>query len=149
MSAEDYRRYTAINMRPNDYYFGKNLRLKWEMIIRERKSKQQKPGEVKPLDKDEVDLFLNALSESGIDMEKVRIIAFIVNGRDPADNREFTQALQKKIAAGSYLKALKHMIILDTATILRTEHFYVLDDHPNRLGHEALARALEDRLERP
>jgi hypothetical protein len=36
------------------------------------------------------------------------------------------------------------MIILDTATILRAEHFYVLDDHPNRSGHEALATALFD-----
>ena len=148
MSAEDYRHYTAINTRPNDYYFGKNLRLKWEKILAERKRKKQEPKESKPLDKDEVDLFLNAVSHSGIDLGKVRVITFIVNGRDPADNREFTQALQKKIVAGSYPPAIKNMTILDTATILRADHFYVLDDHPNRSGHEALATALGKALGR-
>ncbi len=145
MSAEDYRHYTAMNTQPNDYYFGKNLRLKWEKIIAERKSKkQEQKKESKPLDKDDVDLFLNAVSHSGIDLSKIRIIAFIVNGRDPADNRDFTQALKGKISSGDYPPSIRNMIILDTATILRAEHFYVLDDHPNRSGHEALAAVLFD-----
>ena len=145
MSAEDYRHYTAINTQPNDYYFGKNLRLKWEKIIAERKNKKQEHGkESKPLDKDDVDLFLNAVSHSSIDVSRVRIIAFIVNGRDPADNRDFTQALKRKISSGNYPPSIKNMIILDTAAILRADHFYVLDDHPNRTGHEALATALLD-----
>jgi lysophospholipase L1-like esterase len=143
MSAEDYRHYTAINTLPNDYYFGKNLRLKLEKIIAERKSKKQEQRkESKPLDKDDVDLFLNAVSHSGINVGNVRIITFIVNGRDPADNREFTQALKRKISLGNYPPSIKNMTILDTATILQVDRFYVLDDHPNRSGHEALATAL-------
>lgn len=40
------------------------------------------------------------------------------------------------------------MIVLDTSTILKQNHFYVLDDHPNRLGHEVMtdeiAKAIEN-----
>lgn len=31
------------------------------------------------------------------------------------------------------------MIVLDTSTILKQNHFYVLDDHLNRSGHEVIA----------
>jgi len=31
------------------------------------------------------------------------------------------------------------MIVLETSTILKQNHFYVLDDHLNRSGHEVIA----------
>lgn len=31
------------------------------------------------------------------------------------------------------------MIVLETSTILKQKHFYVLDDHLNRSGHEVIA----------
>jgi len=37
---------------------------------------------------------------------------------------------------------IKNMIVLETLTILKQNHFYVLDDHLNSAGHEVMADAI-------
>jgi hypothetical protein len=41
-----------------------------------------------------------------------------------------------------------NMIVLDTSEILEEKHFYVLDDHLNRSGHQVMAGAVAEAIER-
>lgn len=141
MTAEQYQAYQELYRESQHYYFGKYLRMKigkrWDELEQKRQQAQ-----TPPLDRDEVDLFLNAVQHSGLDLEKTTIIAFVMNGRNPDDNRDFPAALKRKLATGHYPSYLQNMIVLDFSDALRKEHFYTLDDHLNAAGHEVIAAGL-------
>ena len=91
------------------------------------------------MDKDEIGFFFNAFTHRPVDLNGVQIITFIVNGRNPADNIDFTKKLKERISTRNLPPFIKNMIVLDTSTILKQNHFYVLDDHLNRSGHEMIS----------
>lgn len=140
MSEAEYRRYTDMDNRPKTYFFGKYLMM--EIGKRIDEFKRHRKAENKPIDKDDVDLFINAIIHSRLDLKKVQIIAFAMNGRNPDDNRAFPGTLKKRIATGDYPHYIKNMIVLDFSNILSDDHFYVLDDHLNRSGHQVIADVL-------
>ena len=70
-----------------------------------------------------------------------------MNGRNPDDNKEFPAGLKKKLAAGNYPPYLRNMIVLDFSDQLKKQHFYVLDDHLNALGHKIIADTLAKTIE--
>lgn len=147
MSSQQYNEYQKLYKDSLQYFFGKYLWIKikkrWDEIEQHRR---QTGGSA---DRDEIDLFLNAIANSGLNLKNVTIMAFIMNGRNPDDNRDFPAGLKKKLAAGNYPPYLKNMIILDFSDKLRPEHFYVLDDHLKAGGHiiiaDTLAKAIEAR----
>ena len=104
--------------------------------------KRERTTENKPFDKDDVDLFIHAIIHSLLDLKNVQIIAFAMNGRNPDDNKAFPATLKKRIATGNYPPYIRNMIVLDFSSILKDDHFYVLDDHLNRIGHEVIADVL-------
>lgn len=140
MSEEEYRHVTKIYNQSKEYFPGKYLMLKVKKRIDE--FKQNKKTETSPINKDEADLFLNAMIHSPINLTNVHIIAFVMNGRNPDDNIQFTEALKKKIASHDYPLYIKKMIVLDLSKALNNDHFYVLDDHLNSSGHEVIADVL-------
>jgi lysophospholipase L1-like esterase len=140
MSEEEYRDYVKIYSQSKEYFPGKYLMLKVKKRINEFQQKNK--TKTSPVDKDEVDLFLNTIIHNPINLEHVRIIAFTMNGRLPSDNIPFTEALKKKISSHSYPAYIKNMTVLDLSTVLTGDHFYVLDDHLNLAGHEVIAAAL-------
>ena len=77
----------------------------------------------KPLDKDEIDLFINAIVQSGLDLRQTKLIVFVMNGRNPDDNRAFRETLKKRIAGGGYPPFIAEMTVLDFSTTLKNEHF--------------------------
>jgi lysophospholipase L1-like esterase len=141
MTASQYEEYQATYQASRHYFFGKYL---WVKIMKRwEEMKQKRMRAVNPkIDKDELDLFLNAIENSGLDLKNVTIIAFVMNGRNPADNKEFPDGLNKKLATGNYPSYLKNMIVLDFSDKLQKEHFYVLDDHLNAGGHKIIADML-------
>ena len=146
MTEEKYNYYTDLYNKSKDYFLGKYLLMKIKKRIREFKTTDQ--AEVSyQLDKDEVDFFLNAFIHGPVDLNGVQIIAFVVNGRNPADNIDFTRKLKKRISTQNLPPFIKNMIVLDTSTILKQNHFYVLDAHPNRLGHEVMANEIAKAIE--
>ncbi len=55
------------------------------------------------------------------------VVAFVVNGRNPADNIDFTVKLEERILNKGLTPFTKNMIVLDTSTIMKQNHFFVLD----------------------
>lgn len=140
MSSQQYIEYQGLYKDSLHYFFGKYL---WTKIKKRWDEIEQRRGQSGVVtDRDEIDLFLNAIENSGLDFKNVTIITFVMNGRNPADNRDFPAALKKKLAAGNYPPYLKNMIVLDFSDKLQKEHFYVLDDHLNAGGHRIIADTL-------
>lgn len=141
MSSQEYGKYQDTYRESQHYFFGKYL---WIKIKKRWDEIEQRRGQAAGVvtDRDETDLFLNAIEKSGLDFKNVTIIAFVMNGRNPEDNKDFPAGLKKKLAAGNYPPYLKKMIVLDFSDKLQKEHFYVLDDHLNAGGHRIIADAL-------
>ncbi len=140
MSPEEYRRYADLNLRSQTYFPGKYLWMKIGKKINE--FRRTRGAAEKPLDKDEIDLFINAIVQSGLDLRQTKLIVFIMNGRNPDDNRAFPEALKKRIASNGYPSYIAEMAVLDFSKTLNNDHFYVLDDHLNSRGHDLVADAL-------
>lgn len=146
MTSSQYTAYQAAYQDSQRYFFGKYL---WVKIMKRWKEMEQKRLQtvVPENDKDEQDLFLNAIENSGLDLKNVTIICFVMNGRNPDDNTGFPAALKKKLATGNYPAYLKNMIVLDFSDKLQKDHFYVLDDHLNAKGHRVIADVLAKIIE--
>jgi len=147
MTEEKYNHYTDLYNKSKDYFLGKYLLMKIKKRIREFKTTNQAEASYQ-LDKDEVGFFLNALIYGPVDLNGVQIIAFVVNGRNPADNIDFTRMLKERISTKNLPPFVKNMIVLDTSVILKQNHFYVLDAHPNQSGHEVIANAIIKAMEK-
>lgn len=146
MTEEKYNYYTDLYNKSKDYFLGKYLFMKIKKRIREFKTTDQAEASY-PLDKDEVGFFLNALIHGHVDLNGVQIITFVVNGRNPADNIDFTRKLKERISNQDLPPFIRNIVVLDTSIILKQNHFYVLDAHPNRSGHEVIADAIIKAIE--
>ncbi len=142
MGPDEYRQRVVQNMEDKHYYAGKYLIFKWDKKWREiRAPKADKKTPGPDGNPDDVDLFLNALLHSPVDLSKTRIIVLEAVGKDDFD-RTFVRRLMEKIKTGQYPPHIKNMMTLDTTKFLTRDHYYVLDDHWHRGGHEAIADAL-------
>jgi len=137
MTEAEYRLNSKMDNQPKAYFIGKYLMLEIKKRIDEFRHRKQK--DTNPIDKDDIDLFLNAIIHSQLNLNNVQIIAFSMNGRNPDDNRAFPRELKKKIAAGDFPTYIRKMIVLDFSDILNDDNFYVLDDHLNHTGHQIIA----------
>ncbi|MDD4092591.1 MAG: hypothetical protein PHQ63_08515 [Smithellaceae bacterium] len=146
MSEDQYLRYASLDARDKSYFPGKYLKMQIEKRVKE--SRRKKSQTSKPVDLDEVDLFINAITQSGVNLKRVQLIVFVMNGRIADDNRAFPAALKKKIADGNYPDYIRRMIVLDLSDALNESNFYVLDDHMNRSGHEIVVDVLYQTLSR-
>jgi len=146
MTSRQYDEYQAAYQDSQRYFFGKYLWIKIKKRWEEMEQKRMR-ATAPVIDKDESDLFLNAIANSGLDLKNVTIIAFVMNGRNPEDNKDFPAGLKKKLASGNYPAYLKNMIILDFSDKLQKEDFYVLDDHLNAGGHRIIADTLAKTIE--
>jgi lysophospholipase L1-like esterase len=140
MNAEKYQKLVEMDNQNKAYFFGKYLLMKINKKISE--IRQPRKAEQKPINMDDVDLFINAIVQSNLDLKNVQIVVFIMNGRIAADNKAFPAALKERIIRNDYPSYIREMIVLDFSNILKDEHFYVLDDHMNRDGHVIVADAL-------
>ena len=147
MTEEKYNYYADLYNRSKDYFLGKYLLMKIKKRIREFKTTNQAEASYQ-LDKDEVDFFLNALIHGPVNLNGVQIITFVVNGRNPADNIDFTRKLKERISTQNLPPFIRNMVVLDMSIILKQNHFYVLDAHPNRSGHEVIADAIIKAIEK-
>lgn len=140
MNEEKYQQLVKLDHQNKAYFFGKYLLMK----INKKINDVRKPhlAQQKPIDKDDVDLFINAIMQSNLDLKNVQIIVFIMNGRIATDNKDFPAALKKRITRNDYPGYIREMTVLDFSNILKDDHFYVLDDHLNKDGHLIVADVL-------
>jgi len=99
-------------------------------------------------DDEEIGFFLTAFMRGPVRLNGPQIIAFAISGRNPAENVDFTQKLKIGISDPKLPLFIRNMVILDTSEILKQKHFYVLDDHLNRSGHQVMADAIAGAIER-
>jgi len=140
MNAEKYQKLVEMDNQNKAYFFGKYLLMKINKKISE--IRQPRKAEQKPINMDDVDLFINAIMQSNLDLKNVQIIVFIMNGRIAADNKDFPAALKERITRNDYPGYIREMTVLDFSNILKDDHFYVLDDHLNKDGHLIVADVL-------
>ncbi|MDA8123583.1 MAG: hypothetical protein M0009_00115 [Deltaproteobacteria bacterium] len=143
MSAEEYAGYRALNNEAKGYYPGKYLALK----IAKKRNELRKPAAKKEAkepaktNRDDVDLFLNALMNGPRDLSQVQIIVFDAVGKGDFD-RPFIGKLAERIRGGQYPAYIRNIIPLDITKVITKEQYYVLDDHWRKAGHGAIAEAL-------
>ncbi len=116
MTEEKYNYYTDLYNRSKGYFLGKYLLMKIKKRFREFKTPNEAEASYQ-LDKDEIGFFINALTYGPIGLNGVQIIAFVVNGRNPADNIDFTRKLKERISTRNLPPFIKNMIVLDTSTL--------------------------------
>lgn len=90
------------------------------------------------VDKDEGDLFLNAIMNSGVDLSDTQIIALTWTAADA----RFFQALKRKIIDGEYPAYIKKMVLVNAIQGISKEDVYVLDDHPRSVVHKLVAEII-------
>jgi hypothetical protein len=139
MSPDEYRHFTDLNGRDKGYYPGKYLSLKWEKKWKEIRAPEAGKGPAgSSRQLDDVDLFINAVLHSLADLSKVRIIVLEAVGKDDFD-RTFVRRLAERVKAGNYPPPVKNLETLDITKFMTIDHYYVLDDHWRKAGHDAIA----------
>jgi lysophospholipase L1-like esterase len=150
MSSETYHHLVELHQKSRKYFFGRYVLLKLKKRIDEFKQRHLNTNTVSPANagtssrapRDKIDLFINAIVKSRLNLTHVRIIAFVMNGRNPDDNKSFPKLLKERIKTGDYPDFIKHMIVLDLSDALKEDDFFILDDHLNAAGHEVIAEKL-------
>lgn len=146
MNEEKYQQLVKMDNQNKAYFLGKYLLMKINKKINE--VRQPRLAQQTPIEKDDIDLFINAVVQNNLDLKNVKIIVFIMNGRIAADNKDFPAALKKRIIRNNYPSYIREMIVLDFSNILKDDHFYVLDDHLNQDGHVIVGDVLYQTITR-
>lgn len=117
--------------------------LKWTLSSgRDRTAPENTPDPANPAaQQHQVDLFLEVLLNSGVDLSGLQIIVFEINAYNEYRGL-FTSALARGISEYPLPAHLGEMRIVDLASELRPHHFFRLDDHINAEGHRFLARRI-------
>lgn len=140
MSLEEYERNTILNNQSKKYYPGKYIALKLEKRWKEF-NKPHKKGQASGPQMDDVDLFINAVMNSPVDLKNVQIVVFEAVGKDDFD-RPFINRLKERISNPGYPPHIRNMIPLDITKVITKDQYYVLDDHWTKANHGAAAAAL-------
>jgi hypothetical protein len=86
-------------------------------------------------------LFLSVLRSSQMDLTRFRIIVFELNAFNTYCGL-FTPRLQEALGDPSLPEHLRRMVVLDLASELGPQHWYILDDHLRASGHRIIAERL-------
>jgi hypothetical protein len=90
----------------------------------------------------EAELFIDVLMHAGrASLDRVQVVVLEVNEKLDAP-RQFITAIDDVKTSVSNPPFVRRLITIDTARLLTSGDFYVLDDHLNAHGHEVVASAL-------
>lgn len=145
MSLDEYQKISKMHARTKKYFFGKyTMKRAGAYIIRRFKGIfGLKKKDRRVIDKDEAEVFINAIMNSNVDLSNVRIIVFRAIDRGDIDVKDdFIPLIKKKISSGDYPGFIKNMTALDISPLFSKDDFYMLDDHPKSSAHAKIAHAL-------
>lgn len=140
-------RYNSIDNN-QAYFFGRHFFYMTKMLITEALKTINSPRKIVPLDNravsNEVDLFLNALVNSPINVNNINIIVFQVN-TSAKNNSQFINKLTEKMLSEQLTHPLaKNINTIDLSEVLGRDKYFHLDDHINNTGHYVIAQALAE-----
>ncbi len=94
---------------------------------------------------EEADYFLYALEHAGrTDLSNVQVVVFEMNKQEPT--RPFLAGLDRERQTASRPAWVRRLIVFDVGPRLKPGNFFVVDDHMNASGHQAVGEALAARL---
>ncbi len=88
-----------------------------------------------------VDLFLNVLLHSPVDLSQLQIIVFELNSHNE-DTDWFVPLIEETIREGDYPEHIRRIKAVPLAAELVDDDFFELDDHMKASGHAKIARRL-------
>ena len=141
-SQTQYQTIVDHYMAQRGYYPGKYV---WRLFMKVTRLETPEPDQLKMevLDPDaEAGLFLNALEHAGkTPLDAVQVVVLEVN-QELGHPRRFIAAVDKVARADAHPAWVKRLLTFDTTSVLKDDDFYVLDDHMNAKGHEAVGTGL-------
>ena len=141
-SQAQYQTIVDHYMAQRGYYPGKYV---WRLFMKVTRLETPEPDQLKMevLDPDvEAGLFLNALEHAGkTPLDAVQVVVLEVN-QELGHPKRFIAALDKAARADIQPAWVKRLVTFDTTSVLKDDDFYVLDDHMNAKGHEAVGTSL-------
>ena len=143
-SEAQYQKIAQYYAAQRRYYPGKYVYRLFMKVLRleEPEPDQVAMGSATPIE--EAELFLNALTHaSRTRLDDVQVIVFEINERLQPP-RPFIAALDEVKRREGNPAFVRRLITLDTTRVLTPTDFYILDDHMNARGHQAVGNALAD-----
>ena len=129
-------------MAQRGYYPGKYV---WRLFMKVTRLEKPEPDQLKMevLDPDvEAGLFLNALEHAGkTPLDGVQVVVLEVN-QELGHPKRFIAAVDKVARGDTHPAWVRRLLTFDTTSVLKDDDFYVLDDHMNAKGHEAVGTGL-------
>jgi len=149
MSEKEYASIKKSLNAKHTYFFGRHSYHMLRELIKEVRKKMN-PASTRPkvVDKtrkateERVEVFLNSILNSAVNLKDVVIIVFEVNGFARNDSL-FIDKLNEKLKLEYPTHPIfKNIIAVDYSVFLRKDKYFHLDDHINRFGHQAIAENL-------
>ncbi|HEY5604582.1 MAG TPA: hypothetical protein VIM41_15880 [Gammaproteobacteria bacterium] len=144
LSEEKYLDTVASTQKDLTYFPGKfafNVLVQLQSELRKKYSTTQIESEKNITIEQEVQYFINVLESSKIDLAKLKIVVFDISPHNQ-NKSVFADELQRQIKVSANNKWSKAIIIVRIENILNNDMYFILDDHPNALGHAAIAAEL-------
>jgi len=98
------------------------------------------------LDKDEAEIFINAVEKSGVSLDGVRLITFALNDGLFRHDTRFIAMLKSKLSKPAYPEYIRRMTVCDVSSVISPGDFYILDSHLKPSGHRKIASVLFDAI---
>lgn len=146
LSETQYHDVTRYYAGQRSYYPGKYI---YRLFMKGLRLESPEPGQVTmepatPMD--EATLFINALAHAGrAPLNNVQVIVFEVN-EQLQQRRPFIDALESAKRNDAYPPFVEQLTAIDVSSVLTPSHFFVLDDHLNARGHQAVGEKIGEAL---
>jgi hypothetical protein len=142
MSEAELERLTTEHAERRRYFPGKYVRRFLPLWVEHARWAGRGPARPPADDPSaEVDAFLAALAAAHVDLSRVQVVVFELNGHDGNDDR-FTSRLAERSAEAGRPRFLHRLRTVDVASLLTADDYFFYDDHLNPRGHEKIAHAL-------
>ena len=149
MSEESYNSIKNLVKEKQKYFFGKYSFNFIKILVREAINKMtsstNRPNIINNVEKAaevEVDLFLNAIMNSSINLNNVVIIVFEINSFAGNDSLFIDKLNERLISEQTTCPMVKNIKAIDLSLILGSDKYFHLDDHMNSMGHHAISETL-------
>ena len=123
------------------YRFGEHLYRFARAVTTPSKPKERQSDIEMLLPLNEAEAFLKMLDKTAARLEGVEIVAFDIEENNDNSSAFFEKATVAQLRR-SYAAPIEALRVLDITPHLTDEHYFPLDDHINRRGHESIAALL-------
>jgi hypothetical protein len=148
MPQDEYERIAREHNARIPYFPGKYL-LYFVPLLRDTRFPPRPAEPPPPHDPEsEVDVFLQTLSASQVDLSRVQVVVFELNGHNHNDD-DFARRLALQLTRPDLPDFVRRLRTLEVGHLLTPDDYFFYDDHLNERGHEKIARALVNLVAQP